>query len=580
MAEVEEPQFSTLAERIAALNRQKNFKAPPPTLGKRAPPPPPALPVRAATTPTLAAVGHTSSQDVALLSKKPSNPSIPPRPVRALTEMVPPPLPRRTTEQESREATPAHPSGRVALPPPLPSRSSQQTISPALPSRRPSNQNLSASNQNHSGRRNSNSSDISYLSTISNLSLNQTSSSATSVASDNQAMRRLPPALEQARLPPLPPTRRELEAKAKEAAEQEAARDADCLLCRDFSAPDAAAAQHPIHSLPRQDPVGYLAHVLCDPFPSPTDKARAIFTWFHHNIEYDVDAFFGGCIPRGQTPAETIFSGKAVCEGYARVFEAIALRAGLQVVVIGGHGKGFGHNKVGPGHPVPKKDVSGHAWNAVRIDGGEWKLVDVCWGAGHITDDKRYVKAFAPEMFVLSNEIIGRKHYPGDSRHFYRADGRVPSWEEYILGEEDQDRMECYGEAEGMGKETFMPRMKKISVGSGEVVRFQFGKICEHWTFEKHGGGKKPFLYSIAIHGRGGQKKDMVFLETDGFWWWCDIPAADLGNPGQLLFMYALDKVNDKCARGMTKEEFYRIKTGGKSWGYSQKGMAKWELVE
>lgn len=347
-------------------------------------------------------------------------------------------------------------------------------------------------------------------------------------------------------------------------------------MCRDFSGPDSVAAQHPTHTLPRNDPIGYLAHVLCDPFPSHTDKARAIFTWCHHNVAYDVDGFFGGCIPRGQSTAETVFSGKAVCEGYAKVYEDIARRAGLGCVVVGGHGKGYGFTPLAPGQPPPRRDPSGHAWNAVCLDGGEWKLIDACWGAGAV-GDRKYTQRFAPEMFYLPNEIFGLKHFPSDSRHFYRSDGRIPSWEEYIVGplKGEQATWYCNATQEGLNEFTFAPREKNIPVYSGEVVRFQFSKICEHWDHERNGKGK-PYLLMMKIHGLDGRKEDLVPLDHDGFWWWVDIPARDLGAPGQKISLYGLDTLDGRPARGVSKEEFLRKKGRcGMSWV----GVAAWDLV-
>lgn len=36
---------------------------------------------------------------------------------------------------------------------------------------------------------------------------------------------------------------------------------------------------------------------------------------------------------------------------------------------------------------------------------------------------------------MRSNEFFGRSYYLSDERYFYRRDGKVLSWEEYILGE-------------------------------------------------------------------------------------------------------------------------------------------------
>ena len=111
---------------------------------------------------------------------------------------------------------------------------------------------------------------------------------------------------------------------------------ASCLKCRDFSGPDGHAARFPRQNVPSLD---WLATQLTDPFPSLTDKARALFTWLHHNIDYNVEAFFSGNI-KPSTPFTTLDTGLAVCEGYAGLFTALATKAGLESMVVGGHGKG------------------------------------------------------------------------------------------------------------------------------------------------------------------------------------------------------------------------------------------------
>ncbi|OLN97335.1 Kyphoscoliosis peptidase [Colletotrichum chlorophyti] len=680
MADVEEPKFNTLAERIAALNQQKNFQAPETKPKRPPPPPPPNRPAaRSQTLPVAQTNGHPTPQ---------KSPVVPPRPTRnAPAKATPPPLPRRTTDS-SQVATSTSPASndRIA-PPPLPSRSATQQISPALPPRRPSTQQLEV-------RRNSNASEISNLSS---LSLNHTVSSATSFNSVDGPTRKLPPAFDQANLPPLPPTRREREAQAKESAaqqppqpkhalvsvkslpavrqveppqrpslpprltsnstnqqvqkpafEEEApakprrlppppisyvksqpaaktdnsqeyqktdqsslpvrltnddagddtpppiplssrpsvaqieavsskARPNDCLSCRDFSGPDGVAAQYPRHTVPRNDPVGYLAHVLCSPFPSQTNKARAIFTWFYHNIAYDCAAFFGNNV-RGQKGAETILTGKAVCSGYAETYKEIANRAGLECIVISGHGKGYGYTALKKGERPPPKGKDTHAWNAVRIEGGEWKLLDACWGSGHVSDvTKEFTAAFTPHEFTRRNDIFGLTHYPSDSRHFFRPDGRVPSWEEYYIGPVHGEKpvMYCHAHEEGVWEHSISPKELHIPVYSDQIVRFQFSKMCEHWKSEIHGQGKPPLLL-LSIQGRDGRKEDMIPIETDGYWHWVDVNAIDLGAPGQSVSVAMITTIDGKDARGVSAKE-YLSKKGrcGMSWTY----LMKWELI-
>lgn len=351
----------------------------------------------------------------------------------------------------------------------------------------------------------------------------------------------------------------------------------DCWTCRDWSGPDGVAAQFPRESLPRSDPVGHLAQGLCGSFPSYTDKARAIFTWFHYNIHYDTVSFFGKCV-KHHSVEETIFSGLAVCQGYAEVYKAIANRAGLDCVLVSGHGKGYGHSALKKGERPPPPKPDGHAWNAVRIDGGAWHLLDACWGAGHLdTSTNQYKQEFSPKQFTRTNDQFGESHFPKEPRYQFRDDGRTISWEEYFIGrtEGEPPVFYCNGHSEGILESSVEPKERQISVHSGEVVRFQFSKLCEHWRSETHGKGKPPLLL-LSIHGVDGRKDDMVPIETDGYWHWADVHARDLGAPGQSVQVAQITKVGGQDARGLTAREYFAKK--GKvaiAWTY----IMKWDLV-
>ncbi len=362
--------------------------------------------------------------------------------------------------------------------------------------------------------------------------------------------------------------------------------DEECMKCRDFSEADAIAAQFPITNLPRDGTAEYLAHNLCDGFPSETDKARAIFTWCHHNIAYDVDGFFNKRIPRGQTLEERIFSGKAVCEGYAVVFEALALAAGLECAVVSGHGKGFGFQRVGPGDPVPPPNPTGHAWNAVRIDGGEWKLLDACWGAGNVCDkrEERYEKKFSPDMFTMDNETFGERHFPSDPRFFFRADGRRPSWAEYVVDKLSSPPVILYSNAPELfiDHDTMEPREQEISVRRGnpdERIAFRLGRPCQHWSPQKQGHGLAPYPLMIRSAGPDGSEGEgaMHDVAYDApLWFWADIPRRQLGRPGDMLFCYAITTLDGRDARGLTMRDV-RARLGRCS--YSMQAVCSWRLV-
>ena len=349
-----------------------------------------------------------------------------------------------------------------------------------------------------------------------------------------------------------------------------------CLHCRDFSGPDSHAARFPRQSIPSHD-VGWLAQQLTAPFPSHTDKARSIFAWLHHNVAYDTKAFFSNNI-RGSTPQSTLQSGLAVCEGYAGLFTALAVKAGMESFVLTGASKGFGYNALQPGQPLPPYK-SDHAWNVVKIDGGEWKLIDSCWGAGNVTDSQEYEKNFKPDWFTMSNNIFGLSHYPERGEQQYRKDGRSLSWEEYSLAPKDGTGAQLFdaGTKEGISKMSMKPSVDKIVLSQqGPTVRFSFQKICPHWDPVKNGPGL-PYMYVLLIDAQKENKENNCPpLNTNGEVWWCDVPTQHLGRSGQSIMLIALKTFDGRDGRGLTMQEYQRRR--GRC-GWSSSGIAKWEVA-
>ncbi|KAK5698634.1 hypothetical protein LTR97_006281 [Elasticomyces elasticus] len=347
-----------------------------------------------------------------------------------------------------------------------------------------------------------------------------------------------------------------------------------CLLCRDFSAVDAHAARFPRQSILRQD-ITWLAQQLTAPFPSATDKARAIFTWQHHNIAYNVKDFFAGNL-KPSTPQSTLETGMAVCEGYAALFAALALKAGLEAYVVGGHGKGFGYSQMKAGDPLPRFEA-GHAWNAVKIDGGQWKLLDACWGAGTV-DGSNYKPSFSPERFTQTNDDFGLDHFPEERSRQYRGDGRIMTWEEYITGFKSGCGAQFYSgwlRSEGINETTFQPKQNPIVLAQqGPTVRFSFQKVCPHWDPVR--SGKGPYvLYTLVVAGLEDKPKNHIPFETNGNVWWCDVSTHLLGQVGQSVKVYAVTSFRGKDGRGLTVQEYNESKNNcAIAWG----GVAEWKV--
>ncbi|OJD18267.1 hypothetical protein AJ78_01706 [Emergomyces pasteurianus Ep9510] len=364
-----------------------------------------------------------------------------------------------------------------------------------------------------------------------------------------------------------------------------------CMTCRDFSGPDSHVARFPRQSLPTQD-LSWLANQLTAPFPSLTDKARAIFTWLHHNIDYNVEAFFNNNL-KSSTPDSTLSTGLAVCEGYAALFERLATLAGLESRVITGHGKGYGYTPLAPDSPTPPFNGN-HAWNVVRIDNGQWKLIDSCWGAGNVSGKGQpYNKQFTPEYFTMSNDEFGNKHFPSNPGDFYRDDGRPSiSWEEYMSinpsqpnGVEPPIIYTGVTKEHGIGERSLQPRSKKIPIYQPGPIRFQFGLICEHWTLARS-NIRTPYLFVLCANGIDGSRKEYIPLHYvrgsgpggGGDLWYVDVADPRvLGAPGQKLHIYSVTSfANMQDTRGLDREEFLRG-VGRVGMGFG--GIAEWELV-
>lgn len=269
----------------------------------------------------------------------------------------------------------------------------------------------------------------------------------------------------------------------------------------------------------------------------------------------------------------------AVCEGYAGLFAALAMKAGLEAIVVSGHGKGYGHSELQPGQPLPAFNA-GHAWNACRFDNGEWKLIDPCWGAGTVGGKGQpFTPGFNPTEFTKSNDDFGRTHFPSDHPKQFRNDGRVLSWEEYITSSKSGTAAKMYNgyvAEEGLTEASFAPVANPIVLAhQGPNTRFMFQKICPHWDPVRCGKGEY-FVYVLHVEALDGTDRNHIPFERGDGVWWCDVDTRELGRPGQKVMIFAVSEFDGKEGRGLSVQE-YRRKKGKVAlmWAY----VAEWELA-
>ena len=89
------------------------------------------------------------------------------------------------------------------------------------------------------------------------------------------------------------------------------------------------------------------------------ERVRSINRLLCDAVTYNLDA------PDRATAAGALVDGACVCEGYARAFQLLCQRAGIDCVCL-------------LGDSVANGKTEGHMWNAVRID-GTWYYCDTTW---------------------------------------------------------------------------------------------------------------------------------------------------------------------------------------------------------
>ena len=196
------------------------------------------------------------------------------------------------------------------------------------------------------------------------------------------------------------------------------------IFAQDYDKVDAMVRDYP-RSFTALD---RLADRINKDFTREDEKARAIFTWIATNVSYDLSAVGTPRGPAGfsytteeeliakkkklteDMAYKTLRSKKGVCQDYATLYVVIAEKVGLEAEVVPGTSKSY------PSHIGRYPNISDHAWNVVKIN-GEWKLLDVTWGAGSVIGNTRKFEFdFNDGYFFSDPGEFFLKHYPQDEK--------------------------------------------------------------------------------------------------------------------------------------------------------------------
>jgi hypothetical protein len=116
------------------------------------------------------------------------------------------------------------------------------------------------------------------------------------------------------------------------------------------------------------------------------------------------------------------------------------------------------------------------------MDGGEWRLLDSCWGAGALMGAS-YTQRFAPVWFTSTPAEFGRRHFPTDPSYqlISDEDGGPVSWPDYILAPEEPT---VYGDFDTQNFMRDLLQPATADIQSGGWVSFHIFKQCEHMSRE------------------------------------------------------------------------------------------------
>lgn len=142
-----------------------------------------------------------------------------------------------------------------------------------------------------------------------------------------------------------------------------------------------------------------LVEYLIQEATSETEKARAIYSWMTHHIQYDEAAALQNK-RINRFLADILSRKKGICHDYALLFQAMCRHAGINCQVISGYARTDLTTYAFPSSP-------NHAWNVVWLD-GKWHLLDATWGSiegqdAWMTQYKSSYFLSPPELFVLNH---------------------------------------------------------------------------------------------------------------------------------------------------------------------------------
>ncbi len=143
---------------------------------------------------------------------------------------------------------------------------------------------------------------------------------------------------------------------------------------------------------------------VTDGLSSDREKAEAINRWVAENIYYDMDYYIHHTKGAPSFAPQDVFeTGIAVCEGYARLMDAMLHAVGIPSRLVCGstyENEGDFENR-----------TTNHEWLEVYFD-GEWNMCDPTWDSGNRYEYSQKVKGtYRETYFAMDKRDFSTRHF-------------------------------------------------------------------------------------------------------------------------------------------------------------------------
>ncbi len=136
-----------------------------------------------------------------------------------------------------------------------------------------------------------------------------------------------------------------------------------------------------------------------------TDSAKIIdlLQWISKRVEYETDKRYQKERSKNIRPVgeNAYLDGKAVCIGYARLFESLCLAAEIPTITV----EGIAFNR-------KDQSMENHAWNVAKYN-GKWRVIDPTWASGYV-QNRKYKPFFSLQYVDIPIQQREFTHYPYD----------------------------------------------------------------------------------------------------------------------------------------------------------------------